>query len=361
MLSPAEATAKFALRGVVYDRRDESISVAVAQLPDDLEDHERWRLDVSSDEVSSERQRAALQRTALARGDRLAELREVLLGRQEPRFHESQCEPALDADLNEAQRQAVEFALSARDVALIHGPPGTGKTTTVVELIRRAARRGEKVLACGPSNMAVDNLFERLLAHGERVVRLGHPARVMPELRAHTLDLLVERHEDVRLARKLVKDALALFRRAAATTRARPEPGARREMRAEAKSLLADARGSNRRRSSRFSMRPIFSARPPPGSMANCWRRAVSIWRSSTRPARAPSRAVGFRCCEPIASCWLGRSLPVAADRAQRRGTAARVRRQPVRAACRALRPAGGASARRAVSHAPGDHGLFVM
>jgi len=90
--------------------------------------------------------------------------------------------------------------------------------------------------------MAVDNLFERLLRNGERVVRLGHPARVMPELRSHTLDLLVEKHEDVRLSRKLVKDALALFRKAGKFTRAKPEPGARKEMRAEAKSLLADAR-----------------------------------------------------------------------------------------------------------------------
>jgi ATP-dependent RNA/DNA helicase IGHMBP2 len=242
VLSPADASATIALRGVIYDRRDESISLAVASLPDELEEYPRWRLDLSSDEISSERQRAALQCAALSRGDRLAQLREVLLGQREPQFDAPKTEPPLNVDLNEVQRQAVEFALSARDVALVHGPPGTGKTTTVVELIRRAARRGEKVLACGPSNMAVDNLFERLLAHGERVVRLGHPARVMPELRSHTLDLLVERHEAVRLARKLVKDALVLFRRASKTTRARPEPGARREMRTEAKSLLADAR-----------------------------------------------------------------------------------------------------------------------
>jgi ATP-dependent RNA/DNA helicase IGHMBP2 len=242
VLSSEGAEASLALRGVVYERRDDSIALAVASLSDEIEDHERWRVDLSSDEVSSERQRAALQRASLVRGDRLAQLREVLLGRCEPQFDEMRDEPVLDAGLNATQREAVAFALAARDVALIHGPPGTGKTTTVVELIRRAVRRGEKVLACGPSNMAVDNLFERLLAHGTRVVRLGHPARVMPELRSHTLDLLVERHADVRLARKLVKDALALFRRAARTTRARPEPGARREMRSEAKSLLADAR-----------------------------------------------------------------------------------------------------------------------
>jgi superfamily I DNA and/or RNA helicase len=240
LTSAADAT--IAARGVVYDRREEAISVALAQLPDDVEDVDIWRLDLSSDEISSQRQRVALERAIRARGDRLAQLRDVLLGQRQPEFDEPVEEPALDAGLNAIQLSTVAFALTARDVALVHGPPGTGKTTTIVELIRRAVRRGQKVLACGPSNMAVDNLLERLLRHGEYAVRLGHPARVMPELRDHTLDLLVERHGDVRLARKLVKDALALFRRASRTTRAKPEPGARREMRAEAKALLADAR-----------------------------------------------------------------------------------------------------------------------
>ncbi len=233
---------KISARGVVYDRRADAISVAVAQLPDEADDVDVWRLDLSSDEISSQRQRAALERAIRARGDRLAELRDVLLGDKPAEFDEVTEAAALDTSLNTRQLAIVSFALAARDVALVHGPPGTGKTTTVVELIRRAVRRGEKVLACGPSNMAVDNMFERLLSHGERVVRLGHPARVMPQVRDHTLDLLVERHDDVRLARKLVKDALALFRKASRTTRAKPEPGARREMRTEARSLLADAR-----------------------------------------------------------------------------------------------------------------------
>jgi ATP-dependent RNA/DNA helicase IGHMBP2 len=234
--------ARTATRGVIYDRSQTTISVALAQLPDDAEDVEIWRLDLSSDEISSQRQRVALERAIRARGDRLAQLRDVLLGHRQPEFADAVSEPALDAGLNASQLATVAFALTANDMALVHGPPGTGKTTTLVELIRRAVRRGQKVLACGPSNMAVDNLFERLLRYGERAVRLGHPARVMPELRGQTLDLLVERHGDVRLARKLVKDALALFRRASRTTRAKPEPGARRNMRTEAKSLLADAR-----------------------------------------------------------------------------------------------------------------------
>ena len=89
--------------------------------------------------------------------------------------------------------------LFARDLAVVHGPPGTGKTTALVELIRQAVRRGERVLACAPSNLAVDNILERLVAAGENAVRLGHPARVLPALQEHTLDLLVEGHADVKV------------------------------------------------------------------------------------------------------------------------------------------------------------------
>lgn len=244
VLSPENGSAASGYRGVVYEREAMTIRVALGSMPDDLGDHELWRLDLSADEVALERQRAALQRARLAHGERLAELRQVLLGERQPEFgrEKDNEEPPLNPGLNEPQREAVRLALTARDVALIHGPPGTGKTTAVVELIRRAVRRGQKVLACAPSNLAVDNIFERLLAAGERAVRLGHPARVLPELRAHTLDLLVDDHPDVRLARKLVKEALALFRRANRYTRARPEPGARRETRQEARSLLLDAR-----------------------------------------------------------------------------------------------------------------------
>lgn len=242
LLSPSDGSNGASVRGVVCDRGETYLQVALGAMPDELEDAESWRVDLAHDAIAAERQRSALNRARLARGDRLTELRKTLLGQNPPKFNEARFDEALNAGLNETQREAVQFALSARDLALIHGPPGTGKTTTVVELIRRAVRRGEKVLACAPSNLAVDNIFERLLASGERVVRLGHPARVLPELRSHTLDLLVEEHRDVALARKLVKEALALFRKANRYTRAKPEPGSRQQTRQEARSLLADAR-----------------------------------------------------------------------------------------------------------------------
>lgn len=229
-------------RGVVCERDERSLTVALSELPGGLGDHDLWRLDISYDEVATRRQRTAIDRVGKARADRLAQLRDILLGNRQPCFATDPVDPPLDAALNESQCEAVLFALSARDVALIHGPPGTGKTTTLVELIRRSVRRGEKVLVCAPSNMAVDNLFQRLVGFEERAVRLGHPARVSAELRGHTLDLLVEKHADVRLARKFVKQAMALFREADRFTRAKPKPGSRRQLRQDGRSLLADAR-----------------------------------------------------------------------------------------------------------------------
>ena len=242
VLSPEKSQNADGYRGVVYERTEAFVWVALGSLADDMAEHDVWRLDLSSDEVAVARQRTALAQFRSAGGDCRAQLRDVLLGTRPPEFAAEDDEAALDAGLNAAQQEAVRFALSARDVALIHGPPGTGKTTAVVEVIRRAVRRGEKVLACAPSNLAVDNIFERLLALGANAVRLGHPARVTADLREHTLDLLVEAHADVRLARKLVKEAMGLFRKAGRYTRARPEPGARQEARHEARSLLADAR-----------------------------------------------------------------------------------------------------------------------
>jgi ATP-dependent RNA/DNA helicase IGHMBP2 len=228
-------------RAVVSRRDRESIDIALADSPETESDRPTFRLDLSSDQISRERQLAALAEGARADRGRLAQLRDVLLGQRQPQFDPPRPWQPLDTGLNDSQRAAVELALAARDVGIVHGPPGTGKTRTVTELIRQAVARGEKVLACAPSNLAVDNLLERLVAPGERAIRLGHPARVLPELQQHTLDVLVDRHPDVALARRLVKEAGALRDRAARFTRAKPPPGARQALRQEARELLADA------------------------------------------------------------------------------------------------------------------------
>jgi superfamily I DNA and/or RNA helicase len=240
VLSPHDNEDDQVWRGIVSARSRDVISVALSDWPE-IDSAEDVRLDASFDEISRQRQRAALLAVKAAPLNRLGQLRETLLGQRPCRFDQIVDEPPLNPFLNAPQREAVAFALAARDVAILHGPPGTGKTTTVVELIRRAVARGQKVLACAPSNLAVDNLLERLVKLGENAVRLGHPARVLPELREHTLDLMVDAHADMKVARRLVKEAHQIRDKADRFTRAKPLPGAKREMRQESRALLADA------------------------------------------------------------------------------------------------------------------------
>ncbi|MEK6235621.1 MAG: AAA domain-containing protein, partial [Planctomycetales bacterium] len=235
MLSP-EGAGRDSRQGVVSARRGDSIQVSVNAWPEG----ERFRLDLSPDEVTRKRQTAALRAAQKVRG-RAGELRDVLLGEREPQFSESiECE--FTASLNASQQAAVRFALSARDLAIIHGPPGTGKTTTVVELISQAVSQGHKVLACAPSNTAVDNLLERLIASRAKVIRVGHPARVDERLRDYTLDAQAASHELMSIAREMLREAEGLFRKIGRYTRAKPAPGAKQEMRREARRLQSDAR-----------------------------------------------------------------------------------------------------------------------
>ncbi len=222
--------------GVVSQQRKESLQVALNRWPDG----ERFRIDLTADEITRQRQLAAVMTAKDSRG-RLGHLRSVLMGEREPEFSNlPECE--FQTELNESQQSAVRFALAAYDLAIIHGPPGTGKTTTVIELIIQSIARGEKVLACAPSNTAVDNLLERLIDAKQRVVRIGHPARVTERLRHCSLDGLVETHDHMPVIREMVREAEIIFRKSEKWTRAKQARGQRQEMRQEAKRLLADAR-----------------------------------------------------------------------------------------------------------------------
>jgi len=99
----------------------------------------------------------------------------------------------IDNNLHTDQKEAVKFALEMKNLAVIHGPPGTGKTTTLVEIILHMIHAGNKVLVCAPSNIAVDNLVERLANHNVKMVRLGHPGRVLDSIAKYCLDAIVDR------------------------------------------------------------------------------------------------------------------------------------------------------------------------
>ncbi|CAN0424137.1 unnamed protein product [Lampetra fluviatilis] len=164
----------------------------------------------------------------------------VLFGISEPSAplaHTGQVE-FLNTALDHSQREAVIFALAQREVAIIHGPPGTGKTTTVVEIIQQTVRRGEKVLACAPSNVAVDNLVERLACAGVRVLRLGHPARLLDSVRSRCLDAMLARGDDA----GIVRDVRSDMDKVHAKLRNGSERGERARLQAEMRSLRKELR-----------------------------------------------------------------------------------------------------------------------
>ncbi|EEH41840.2 helicase [Paracoccidioides lutzii Pb01] len=108
----------------------------------------------------------------------------------------------IDPTLNDSQREAIRFALASREIALIHGPPGTGKTYTLIELILQLLRRNLRVLVCGPSNVSVDNIVERLAPHKVPLVRIGHPARLLSTILDYSLEVLTQTSD----AAAIVKD-----------------------------------------------------------------------------------------------------------------------------------------------------------
>ncbi|WP_300710431.1 IGHMBP2 family helicase, partial [Limnohabitans sp.] len=152
-------------------------------------------IDLTFDEVSYREMNQALSAVMAAHGNRLAELRDVLLGAQPARFREPQADDLFyPSALNDSQLVAVRHVISAQDVAIIHGPPGTGKTTTLVQAILETIRRERRVLVCAPSNTAVDLLTEKLAERGVNVIRMGNPSRVSDLLLKHTLDAGVMAH-----------------------------------------------------------------------------------------------------------------------------------------------------------------------
>lgn len=246
VLTPEEIDGGTMLRGIVADRTDRSLTIALPSVPEDAE-APSWRIDYASDETARQRQRDALRNARDAERGRVTHWRKMLLGEKQPNFRvlkETPNDTAFfsETTLNASQQDAVRFCLTADHLAIIHGPPGTGKTTTLVEFMRRVVMRGDKLLACAPSNMGVDNMLDRLVARGVRAVRLGHPARVSAALREHTLDYLVENHPDQKVADKLLREAEKLFRKAGKYTRAKPMRGEKQAIRAEAKQLTAEAR-----------------------------------------------------------------------------------------------------------------------
>ena len=169
------------------------------------------QLDLEADETTFDRGQAAVER--FLNDAKLVELRELFFGDREPSFGPRPEFQVKDERLNHTQRAAVGLALAAEQVALIHGPPGTGKTRTLVEVVRQHLMLGNRVLVTAASNTAVDHLTRQLLALGVKPIRLGHPTRVAEDLRPRTLEALMQATDEYRLARQWQQEARALHDR----------------------------------------------------------------------------------------------------------------------------------------------------
>ncbi|TAH23781.1 MAG: DUF2075 domain-containing protein, partial [Cytophagales bacterium] len=140
-----------------------------------------------------------------AEKNKLSILREIILGEANPKFNDlpNQINPLL----NESQNNAMNMAINAQDIAIIHGPPGTGKTTTLVETIKAILNQEKQILVCAASNTAVDLLTEKLAEQKLNVLRLGNPAKMNENILQHTVDYKSSNHTEYKRIKEFKKRA----------------------------------------------------------------------------------------------------------------------------------------------------------
>lgn len=177
----------------------------------------------------------ALSAVLNAEKGRLMQLREILLGDRQVQFGRDQ--HFQNEELNPSQNAAINHLLAAEDVSVVYGPPGTGKTTTLAEGIKQLVKREVSVLACAPSNAAVDHLANQLINKGLNVVRLGVVSKIDDKVFTRSLEYLVNAHPQSKDIEKLRREASELRKQASAFKRNfGPEERERR------KQLYRDAR-----------------------------------------------------------------------------------------------------------------------
>ena len=210
------------MNAVVNYVRDNTLVITLNgdDLPDWI-DNGQLGVDVMFDEVTYKEMEHALKTVIKAEDNRVSELREILLGsekskKKEPSilYDESNADYLTASNLlNDSQANALDKILDTQDVAFIHGPPGTGKTTTLVQAIRLTSKIEGQVLVCTPSNAAIDLLVEKLSEQGLNVVRIGHPARVTEQTLSKTLDARIALHHnypELRALRKKMEQVRAM-------------------------------------------------------------------------------------------------------------------------------------------------------
>ncbi len=182
------------VNGVVNQVKEQEMLITLNsdELPDWIHDG-YLGVQLLFDEVSYREMEQTMAFLIQTEDKRVNELKDILLGNTEAKFTTEN--PSVNVpSLNEKQNEALNLVKQARDVAIIHGPPGTGKTTTLVEAILQVLKEEEQVLVCTPSNAAVDLLVEKLSDKQIEVVRIGNPARVTEEQLSRTLDARISHH-----------------------------------------------------------------------------------------------------------------------------------------------------------------------
>ena len=144
-------------------------------------------VEVLFDESTYVEMENALERVTFAKTDRLAELREIILGKQLPIFAQDKAHYN-NEKLNPSQNKAVNAILDSYDLSVIHGPPGTGKTTTLVAAIKALSEKERPILVCAPSNAAVDLLTEKIAELDLNVLRIGNISRIDESIIQHTIE-----------------------------------------------------------------------------------------------------------------------------------------------------------------------------
>jgi ATP-dependent RNA/DNA helicase IGHMBP2 len=171
--------------------------------PPDWIDDGKLGVNLLFDESTYEEMEKTLKTLSKTTSGRVFDLMPILLGKSEPHFISKA--PITFPGLNESQNDALNRIREAQDLALVHGPPGTGKTTTLVQAIREKVSEEKQVLVCASSNAAVDLLAEKLTEQGIRVLRIGHPARVTEAVISTTMDARLAQHADSKMLRDLRK------------------------------------------------------------------------------------------------------------------------------------------------------------
>lgn len=207
-------TNKPEFNGVInyVDRNRMKIVLNTKDLPEWIY-HDQVGVDILFDGRTYVEMEAALKQAIQAGDNRLAEMREILYGKMPAKFDDFRQAPTMEG-LNPSQQQAVQNIFSAKDVAIVHGPPGTGKTTTFVKAIRLVCQHENQVLVAAPSNTAADVLTERLSGEGLSVLRIGHISRVDESIVSHTLEAQIAQHPDAKHIKKVKIEAAEARRQA---------------------------------------------------------------------------------------------------------------------------------------------------